>query len=117
MSSNSEHELQRLLRLPWTVLREETPEGDVVLRVKEIPSAVGSGDTDEERVADLWESLTASLRAYLHFGDTIPLPAGVPDGLVKAPPADQSAPMLSFIADDAAQTSGSVALAAFGRTR
>ena len=78
-SDRAKMDLQRLLQLPWTVARETTPEGDVLLRVKEIPSAVGSGSTDGERVKDLWESLTESLRAYLHFGDPVPMPRGASD--------------------------------------
>jgi predicted RNase H-like HicB family nuclease len=65
-----------LLRLPWTVAPETTPEGDRLLRVAEIPSAVGNGDTDAELEQDFWEALRASLEAYLHFGDPLPLPAG-----------------------------------------
>lgn len=75
---STELELRRLLTLPWTVLREETPDGDTVLRVKEVPSATGSGETDEEREQDLWDSLTESLRAYLHFGDAVPVPSDSP---------------------------------------
>lgn len=75
---SEELELKRLLMLPWTILREETPEGDTILRVKEIPSAVGSGESDSDRERDLWDSLTESLRAYLHFGDAIPIPADSP---------------------------------------
>lgn len=77
MTQQNEKDLQRLLRLPWTVIRDVTPEGDVLLRVREIPSAVGSGESDEECVADLWESLAESLRALIHFGDPVPLPDGV----------------------------------------
>lgn len=69
--------LSYLLRLPWTFVRERTPEGDTILRVREIPSAVGTGETSAELEADVWGSLRASLEAYLHFGDPIPLPLGV----------------------------------------
>jgi predicted RNase H-like HicB family nuclease len=81
VSSDSPHDaaLRRLLALPWTVVPETTPEGDRLLRVREVPSAVGHGETDEELERDLWESLTASLEAYLHFGDPVPLPTGSPD--------------------------------------
>ena len=78
-------ELDRLLALPWTVLREQTPDGDVVLRVKEIPSATGTGVNDEEREAELWESLTQSLSAYLHFGDSVPVPTDSPRFVRQAP--------------------------------
>jgi predicted RNase H-like HicB family nuclease len=78
MTEGRSSQLEQLLRLPWTIVKEITPEGDHLLRVAEIPSAVGSGATSEEMEADLWESLRESLRAYLHFGDPIPMPAGPP---------------------------------------
>ena len=75
MSWTTEEKLDYLVRrTPWTIVSERSPEGDLLLRVAEIPSAVGSGETEEAAAADLWESLTESLRAYLHFGDEIPLP-------------------------------------------
>lgn len=64
------------MRLPWTIVRERTPEGDQILRVAEIPSVVGSGASSEEMEADLWDSLRESLRAYLHFKDPLPMPSG-----------------------------------------
>lgn len=85
MNQHTEQDIQRLMHLPWTILREVTPEGDVLLRVKEIPSAVGSGDSDEERIEDLWESLSESLRALLHFGDPVPLPEGVNESWTRIP--------------------------------
>lgn len=75
MTEPVDREIQRLLRLPWTITVETSPEGDRLLRVREIPSAVGCGATDAEAIADLWASLEASLRAYVHFGDAVPLPA------------------------------------------
>ena len=77
MEWTSEEKLEQLLRLPWTIGAETTEEGDQLLRVLEIPSAVGTGSTPGELESDLWDSLRESLRAYLHFGDTIPLPVGV----------------------------------------
>jgi hypothetical protein len=71
-----EAKLAYLLRLPWTFVRESTPEGDTVLRVAQIPSAVGTGTSDAELEEDMWASLRASLEAYLHFGDPIPVPPG-----------------------------------------
>lgn len=71
-----EQKLDHLLALPWTMVVEVTPEGDRILKVAEVPSASGSGETDAERETDLWDSLRESLRAYVHFGDTPPLPAG-----------------------------------------
>jgi hypothetical protein len=74
MAWTKEQQLEALLRLPWSIDRETTMEGDVVLRVREVPSAIGTGESDPAREEDLWESLRESLRAYLHFGDTPPLP-------------------------------------------
>ena len=74
MRQHLEPEIQRLLRLPWTILSETSPEGDLLLRVKEIPSAVGCGETEEAAIADLREALAESLRAQLHFGDAVPVP-------------------------------------------
>ena len=71
-----DQKLDLLLTLPWHQVSEVTPEGDRLLRVREVPSATGSGDTAEQLEADLRESLRESLRAYLHFGDPLPLPAG-----------------------------------------
>ena len=74
MTPKFDAELERLLRLPWTIISETSPEGDRLLRVLEIPSAVGTGHTDDELIADLWASLRESLRAYLEFGDEVPVP-------------------------------------------
>lgn len=76
MTWTTDQKLESLLRLPWTISSETTPEGDRLLRVAEIPSAVGSGTDDLEVESDLWESLRAFLAAYLHFDDEIPLPEG-----------------------------------------
>jgi predicted RNase H-like HicB family nuclease len=77
MPHDLDTQLQQLLAMPWTIVSEMTPEGDRLLRVREIPSAIGTGETDEEIERDLMESLEASLRAYLHFGDAVPLPNGM----------------------------------------
>ena len=74
LSSPHDPALRRLLALPWTIVPETTPEGDRLLRVREIPSAVGHGATDAELERDLWDSLRESLLAYLHFGDAVPQP-------------------------------------------
>lgn len=109
MTERTDETLQRLLWLPWTVLREVTPDGDVLLRVKEIPSAVGSGDSDEERVADLWEALTASLRALLHFGDPVPLPEGTSASWAQ-PSAQEQSRATYFIVDSLAVSTASVTI-------
>lgn len=76
MAWTHEEKLEHLLRLPWAIRAETSFERDRLLRVVEIPSAVGCGATDAELEADLWASLQASLEAYLHFDDPIPVPAG-----------------------------------------
>jgi hypothetical protein len=75
MTWTENQQIDYFLRLPWTVVAETTPEGDRVLRIAEIPGATGSGRTPIEMEEDLWESLRESLRAYLHFGDPVPLPS------------------------------------------
>jgi predicted RNase H-like HicB family nuclease len=82
---NLDRKLERLMSLPWTIVRETTPEGDHILRIAELPSVVVSGNTDEEMNAELAESLRESLRAYLHFGDPIPVPAGRHSGRTRQP--------------------------------
>lgn len=109
MPNSLEADLQRLLHLPWTILREETPEGDLLLRVKEIPSAVGCGRTEADLVADLWESLTESLRAYLHFGDAIPTPDGTSDSWRNLNPKPDL-PNAPFIVSAVSATSGASAV-------
>jgi len=76
MPWTTEQRIEALLRLPWTIQVDASPEGDQLLRVAELPSVVGSGADEQQREADLWVSLRASMEAYLHFGDPIPLPPG-----------------------------------------
>lgn len=95
MNWTTEQKIDSLLRLPWSIRSEVTAEGDRLLRVVEIPSAVGSGQSDDEAVADLWESLRASLAAYLHFEDKIPLPEGSP--LPWAPGQSHDGPVVAII--------------------
>jgi predicted RNase H-like HicB family nuclease len=77
---NLDRQLDHLMSLPWTIVRETTPEGDRILKVAELPSVIASGETDEEMNVELAESLRESLRAYLHFGDPIPVPASTRSG-------------------------------------
>lgn len=110
MNEQIERDIQRLLRLPWTIIRDVTPEGDVLLRVKEIPSAVGSGDSDEARIADLWESLSESLRAFLHFGDAVPLPDGAQDLWTRIiPPSPSQSPQFFFVSAQGTSTGAGLA--------
>lgn len=89
MTWTREQHVDHLLRRPWTIVREVTPEGDLLLRVLEIPSAVGTGASPESATRDLWDSLRESIRAYLHFGDEVPLPkdARRSPGVLLQPPA------------------------------
>ena len=93
MTWTDERKIEFLLRLPWTLLAETTPEGDSVIRITEIPSAVGTGATRDELEKDLWEALTTALRAYLHFGDPVPVPAGtkLPWAEIEVSPGAQTA--------------------------
>ena len=76
MPWTTEEKLAYLMRLPWTI--ETAPEDDyTVLRVKELPSVIATGKTGEELEADFWESLRATLEAYTHYDDPIPLPTEV----------------------------------------
>lgn len=81
MTWTFEEKVDYLLRLPWTVVRDTSPEGDTLLRVKELPDVVGCGEDQEALEADFWASLRASLESYLHFGDTIPRPGFAPSRL------------------------------------
>ena|SRR2546425_12448467 len=76
MPWTTDEKLAYLMRLPWTI--EAKPEDDyTVLRVKELPSVIATGKTQEELEADFWESLRATLEAYTHYNDPIPLPSEV----------------------------------------
>ncbi|MDP3909026.1 MAG: hypothetical protein Q8Q14_01420 [Gemmatimonadales bacterium] len=70
--------LNYLIKLPWTIVPDRTPEGERLLRVAELPAVVACGDTNEALEADFWAALEAALRSYLHFGDPLPLPAQRP---------------------------------------
>lgn len=78
MTWTTEQKVDYLLRQPWTIYAETTPEGDRLLRVKELPAAVGCGDDDDSLIADFWESLRATLEAYLAMGSSPPRPALAP---------------------------------------
>ncbi len=75
MSWDDDLKIQFLLGLPWNIYAETSVDGERLLRVRELPSVIGSGDTDDEIERDFWDSLEATLRSYLHFGDELPLPA------------------------------------------
>jgi len=91
MDATHEARLEQLLRLPWTIVTETTPEGDRLLRVAEVPGAVGTGETEAQRVADLWEALRTALLAYMHFGDPVPVPRGAREGWLAGRPGPRAA--------------------------
>jgi hypothetical protein len=74
MSWDERRKLDYLLGLPWSIYAETTVDGERLLRVRELPSVMGSGDSDEEVEREFWDSLEATLQSYLHFGDELPLP-------------------------------------------
>jgi hypothetical protein len=78
MPWTDEQKLNYLMKLPWTIVPDTTPEGDRLLRVAELPSVVGCGATNDDLERDFWASLETALRSYLHFGDQLPLPAKRP---------------------------------------
>lgn len=110
-SDQRQMDIQRLLHLPWTIVKETTPEGDALLRVKEIPSAVGCGESDDERIKDLWESLTESLRAYVHFGDPVPMPSGVSDSWARVRASSDSEAKFFIVSASGTHTGALSALA------
>jgi predicted RNase H-like HicB family nuclease len=114
MDPKVESELRRLLFLPWTIVPEVSPEGDRLLRVLEVPSAVGHGETDEELERDLWDSLEESLKAYLYFGDPIPLPTGVPQSWLPSSPLQPAAqqPRFYIVSTTDARTGSAAAFVA-----
>lgn len=67
--------LVSLIRLPWTVTVEES-HGCMIARVRELPDAIATGDTERELALDLWQAVEASLAIRLDNGDDIPLPEG-----------------------------------------
>ena len=75
MEWSNQSKIAILLRLPWTI--DSTMEdGERVLRVRELPSVVVSGNDSAELEREFWESVRETLSAYLHFGDPVPLPKG-----------------------------------------
>ncbi len=71
-----EQKLDLLMRLPWTVQKERTPEGDDILRIRELPGVSGAGAEEAGREGELWASLRSRLAAHLEFGDAVPMPEG-----------------------------------------
>lgn len=80
MAWTEEQKVEALLRLPWTVSVEKSPEGDLVAYVREIPGVIATGRTMKALGIDLWASLKATLQCFVEFNDEIPLPpsSGLP---------------------------------------
>lgn len=78
LTPHQEALLESYLRLPWTLLpgRREA-EGYYTLRVAELPSVLGVGETESELQASFWEAMRSVLTSYLLDGEEIPLPSGV----------------------------------------
>lgn len=94
-SWSREQQLTALMRMPWGVsIEHETDDNTVVLQIREIPDAIGTGDDEKAAAVDLWESLRESLRVRLEHGDDITLPAGMvaPWLTNAAPPASRPTP-------------------------
>jgi len=77
MPWDDQRKLEYLLALPWSIYTEVTAEGDRLLRVRELPPVMGSGASDEDIEREFWDSLEATLRSYVHFGDELSLPLGM----------------------------------------
>lgn len=78
MNWTTDNKIEWFLRLPWRieVIREE--DGTLFARVPELPGAVADGVDDESLAASFWESLEATLRAYLDSGHPVPVPYSFP---------------------------------------
>ena len=76
MPWTNEQKVRALLHLPWTV-EPSTEDGVLIVRVKELPSVIATGATEEELERDYWESLQATLEVYVGHDDPIPLPPRV----------------------------------------
>jgi hypothetical protein len=68
-----ERKLDYLVRMPWTIVPEPADDGEIALRVRELPGSLVIG-TAEELDTLYWENLRATLASLLHFGDEIPRP-------------------------------------------
>lgn len=77
------------MRLPWTVsVDRDLADGSLIASVTEIPDAIATGANESALMADLWQSLKASIECRLEFGDSVTIPAGavLPWELGQAPP-------------------------------
>lgn len=68
--------LDQLLELRWTIQTEARhDDGDYyVVRVKELPGMVATGETPEELEAAFWSALREHLQNYLDHGEMPPIP-------------------------------------------
>ncbi len=75
MQQTTNETLEQLLRRPWS--RELVPDGDsIAARVPELPGCFASGETFEEALAHLQESLRSWLDVALETGAQIPQAQG-----------------------------------------
>jgi hypothetical protein len=76
MPISRDAKLAALLQLPWTIDIQQSEEGYIVARCREVPGSLATG-SPEEIEAEFWESLRESLACLVDAGDDIPLPRGI----------------------------------------
>lgn len=74
-TADIDRRVEALLRLPWSLrLERNEDEGYLVLRVTELPSVLATGEDEKTLLADLWDTMRATLRSYLEDGEPVPMP-------------------------------------------
>jgi predicted RNase H-like HicB family nuclease len=68
-------ELEKYLKLPYTVLLRRDIEDDFVARIEELPGCSAHGKTREEALENLDEAKALWVQDCLENGDQVPLPA------------------------------------------
>lgn len=68
--------VQYLVRLPWTVQVGNAADGDVTVRLVELPFLLATGKDLKGAGRDLFEALWTAMDAMLEHSDKIPLPRG-----------------------------------------
>jgi hypothetical protein len=73
----TEQRLKVLLQAPWTVqVAPAKEQGNIVLRIKELPEFLVVGPRTDNLDAEFWTALESLLEDYLADGEEPPLPAG-----------------------------------------
>lgn len=87
----------RLIRHAWTIQREQLPDGDIALRIPELPHFVVAGS--EAEVADqFWGALEGYLRVAVRHGHALPeLPEATPSIVVAAEGQVRDEPVQVFV--------------------